>query len=174
MTIPLEIRDTLPDDLASIEALYPAAFPDEDLLPLVRALSRHPSALSLGGFIGASLAGHVMFTAGGIGGSEGAVALLAPLAVAPAWQRQGIGSALVRAGMERQRASGVTQVFVLGDPEYYGRFGFTQETRVAPPYTLPEEWRGAWQSIRLDGSALPRDNTLALPQPWLDPALWAP
>lgn len=174
MTKPIEIRETLPDDFASIEALYPSAFPDEDLLPLVRSLLREPSVLSLGAFKGASLAGHVMFTACGIAGSKEQAALLAPLAVAPALQRQGVGSALVRAGIERQRASGVTRVLVLGDPAYYGRFGFTRETRVAPPYSLPDEWRGAWQSAGLAGSTPAREGTLSLPRPWLDPALWAP
>ncbi|RDV04484.1 GNAT family N-acetyltransferase [Undibacter mobilis] len=52
---------------------------------------------------------------------------LAPLAVAPAMQRRGIGSALTREGLAQLRASGESIVFVLGDPIYYGRFGFSVE-----------------------------------------------
>lgn len=49
---------------------------------------------------------------------------LAPLAVAPECQRQGIGAALVRAALEAAAEGGWRAVFVLGDPAYYGRFGF--------------------------------------------------
>ncbi|MCF8478309.1 MAG: N-acetyltransferase [Pseudolabrys sp.] len=50
---------------------------------------------------------------------------LAPLAVAPSCQRCGIGSALTREGLAQLRAMGESIVFVLGDPVYYGRFGFS-------------------------------------------------
>ncbi len=52
---------------------------------------------------------------------------LAPLAVARAQQRNGVGSALVREGLARLRAMGESLVFVLGDPVYYRRFGFAAE-----------------------------------------------
>ncbi|MDJ0945758.1 MAG: N-acetyltransferase [Kiloniellales bacterium] len=171
----LEIRDCLPDDVTSIEGLYPDAFPDEDLLPLVRELLRDgPVVLSLVGIADKALVGHVIFTACGIAGSTDKVALLGPLAIAPAWQRQGIGSALLRAGLRRLENAGTTQVYVLGDPAYYGRFGFEPDHGVAPPYPLPEEWQGAWQSLNLRGDAPPRHGKLSVPHPWRRPALWAP
>ena len=175
----IEIRESVPGDLASIEALYPDAFPDEDLLPLVRELLQEASvALSLVGIVGSSLVGHVIFTTCGVAGGNDKVALLGPLAVAPAWQRQGIGSAIVRAGLQRLENVGVTHVYVLGDPAYYGRLGFLAETHVAPPCPLPDplpaEWRGAWQSIGLRSAKPPRRGKLSVPQPWLQPALWAP
>jgi predicted N-acetyltransferase YhbS len=49
---------------------------------------------------------------------------LAPVAVAPGWQQKGAGSALVRAGIARARQRGERLILVLGDPRYYGRFGF--------------------------------------------------
>ena len=49
---------------------------------------------------------------------------LAPLAVLPEYQKQGVGSALVRAGLEVCRGIGAQLVFVLGHPDYYPRFGF--------------------------------------------------
>ena len=173
----IEIRDSVPGDFSSIEKLYPDAFPDEDLLPLVRELQREESiVLSLVGIIGRSLVGHVIFTTCGVDGSSDKVALLGPLGVATAWQRQGIGSAIVRAGLQRLESAGVTRVCVLGDPAYYGRMGFVPETNIAPPYPLPVEWCGAWQSMSLGsaGRPPPLQGKLSVPEPWLQPALWAP
>ena len=61
-------------------------------------------------------------------GKTHAVAGLAPLAVTPPRHRAGIGTALVQAGLADLRARGETLVFVLGDPVYYRRFGFSLET----------------------------------------------
>jgi putative acetyltransferase len=169
------LRESVRGDLAAIEVLYPDAFPDEDLLPLVRELLQETTlTLSLLGVIGPSVVGHVIFTKCGITGSNDKVALLGPLAVASAWQKQGIGSELVRVGLHRLEKAGVPHICVLGDPAYYGRFGFEPETSIAPPYPLPEEWRDAWQSMSLDSAEPPRRCKLSVPQPWLQPALWAP
>ena len=51
---------------------------------------------------------------------------LAPVAVIPAWQRQGIGKALVREGIERCRSIGGSVIAVLSDPGYYTQFGFSR------------------------------------------------
>ncbi|MBX3026458.1 N-acetyltransferase [bacterium] len=66
---------------------------------------------------------------------------LAPLAVLPPRQRQGVGSALVRAGLEAARAAGATAVVVLGHPDYYPRFGFAPASRVGLRcvYGAPDE-----------------------------------
>jgi putative acetyltransferase len=173
----LAIRESGPEDWAAIEDLYPAAFPDEDLLPLVATLFEAPETLSLVAQAGVALAGdritgHVLFTRCGIDGAPDAVALLGPLAVAPKAQGQGVGSALVRAGLARLEAEGVVRVFVLGDPDYYGRFGFAPDADVATPYPIPEEWRAAWQSLGLGGAAALKGR-LSVPAPWRDPALWA-
>ena len=171
----LKIRDGGPGDAAAIEALYPQAFPEEDLVPLVQDLGREPAiALSLVGTIETELVGHVIFTTCGVTDSDVKAALLAPLAVAPEWQRQGIGTLLVRAGLERVSETGVRLVCVLGDPRYYGRLGFATESQVAPPYRLPAEWTEAWQSQYLDSAAVPCAGALIVPPQWQDPALWAP
>ena len=171
----IEIRESGPADVAAIEALYARAFPEEDLLPLVRALAVEPrGVLSLVALAGGSLAGHVAFTECGISGSGAKAALLGPLAVAPDRQRSGIGTALVRAGLERLAAAGVVRVLVLGDPGYYGRFGFATEEKIAPPYPLPPAWRGAWQSLGLGGQDLRAVGRLEVPEPWCRRELWAP
>ena len=171
----IEVRESLPADIASIEALYLDAFPDENLLPLVRALlGEESTALSLVAMADKTLVGHVVFTPCSIAGSPGEVVLLGPLAVASDRQGRGIGSALVREGFKHLKSVGATQAQVLGDPAYYRRFGFEPDDGVTPPYPLPEEWRGAWQSIRLRDDKPPLHGSLCVPQPWRQAALWSP
>lgn len=175
MTDRIEIRESQPDDLAAIEKLYPDAFPDEDLLPLVRELLREDAiVLSLVGMADEALVGHVIFTDCSLAGRPDKAALLGPLAVASVRQRQGVGSAIVRAGLQRLEDAGTKHVYVLGDPAYYGRFGFEPEDGVAPPYPLPEEWQGAWQSLSLGADKPSLHGELSVPHPWRQPALWAP
>lgn len=155
--------------LPALNALYTKAFPDEDLLPLLKRMIGQPDVISL---VAGSLdnpMGHVCFAHGTANGHR--AALLGPLAVAPEHQKAGIGTALVQAGIEAVLAGGAEQVLVLGDPNYYGRFGFQQEDAVTPPYALPESWASAWQSLSLD-EELP-SGTLELPDFWMDPALWS-
>ena len=170
-----EIRRSRAEDLPAIEKLYPLAIPEEDLLPLVKTLlGEEPGILSLVAEAGGATVGHILFTLCAITGSEARAALLAPLAVAPKWQRKGIGSALMREGLTRLEQDGVAHVYVLGDPAYYGRSGFKPEAGVAPPYPLPAEFRDAWQSLRLASAPLPGHGALVLPEAWMQPALWGP
>lgn len=169
----IAVREGRAADWPALAALYPAAFPDEDLVPLVRALLElGRGVLSLVAERADAVVGHVVFTACAIEGRGERVDLLGPLAVAPRAQRTGIGGALVRAGLARVAAAGSAQVQVLGDPAYYGRFGFERDAVVAPPYALPEAWRGAWQAVRLGGAA--PAGRLVVPEPWMRAALWGP
>ena len=107
----------------------------QTLSPTGRGLL-HPNATALGGIVG-----HIAFsrlTVDGPGPDVRAVAL-APLAVAPGRQRAGIGGALVRRGLDELRAQGEELALVLGDPGYYGRFGFSAEAAqgLAMPYDGP-------------------------------------
>ncbi|MFC3614406.1 GNAT family N-acetyltransferase [Lutimaribacter marinistellae] len=166
----MEIRETRAVDRTKLLALYPKAFPEEDLTAVVAALLDREDVLSLTAVAGDPI-GHVAFTRCG---PDRSGALLGPLAVSPDNQAAGIGTALVRAGFDRLTEGGVHQVFVLGDPSYYQRFGFEAEHSVEPPYALPAEWDGAWQSVSLAGRAPLPAGPLSLPAPWMDRSLWAP
>jgi putative acetyltransferase len=171
----LEIREGRRDDSAAIESIYPEAFPDENLLPLLRDLLNDVAvAISLVATIGTRIVGHVIFTKCGVVGNDVNAALLGPLAVTPVWQRQGIGSEIVRVGLRRLEDENVNWVFVLGDPAYYGRLGFLPESLVEPPFPLPVEWDSAWQSQNLGETTTSCAGKLSVPQQWLQPALWAP
>ena len=92
------------------------------------------------------------------------IAGLAPLAVLPAAQRQGVGSALVREGLARCRAAGYAIVVVLGDPAYYSRFGFVDAAghQVGCEYDAPP---GAFQLIELQAPALRERPAIARYRP---------
>ncbi len=175
MKTDLEIRESRPADRIALAELYPAAFPDEDLVPLVRELlAGRNDVLSLVADGHEGMAGHIAFTACSVAGHDQPLSMLAPLAVHPAHQRQGIGTGLIREGVRRLEGDGVSLVLVLGDPAYYGRAGFKPEHAVAPPYPLPEEWRDAWQSLSLIEDASGLSGVLCVPEPWRKKALWLP
>lgn len=171
----MDIRQTRTDELEAILALYPLAFPEEELRPLVTELLKGDAELlSLAAFDGGTLIAHVIFTLFQAGTTAGKGALLGPLGVLPIHQGQGVGTALAKHGLKRLENQQVAQVFVLGDPAYYGRFGFTPERHVLPPYPLPEDWTDAWQSVLLDGHTPLPPGLCVLPSPWMEPALWGP
>ena len=101
MTEELRIRESVQSDAAAIEKLYPDAFPDEDLLPLVKELLREEAvSLSLVAIVDQAFVGHALFTTCSIDGSTDKVALLGPLAVASDWRWRGIGGELIRKGLQ--------------------------------------------------------------------------
>jgi putative acetyltransferase len=136
------VRDETPADVAAIRAVNEAAFGGAQEADLVDALRRDGDlVLSLVADADNIVAGHVAFSrmqVGGEGASVPAVAL-APVAVLPAQQRRGIGTALIGEGLRRLGQSGETLVFVLGEPAYYGRFGFATApaARFDTPYPGP-------------------------------------
>ena len=169
----MQVRESTTADVPGIVALYPRAFPDEDLVPVVEALLEDPPIrMSFVATIDQRIVGHVIFTNCSVDGSDVRVALLAPLAVAPDSQKQGIGSALVREGLRRLQDTGFSLVCVLGDPAYYGRLGFKTERDVETPYLLPAEWGAAWQSQYLD-KAPACTGKLLVPAQWQHPELWS-
>lgn len=95
---------------------------------IVRALRADGNlTLSLVAETGGGIAGHIAFSPVAIDGQHADWFGLGPLSVRPDRQRQGIGSALVERGLAALRARGAKGCVVLGDPGYYGRFGFVSD-----------------------------------------------
>lgn len=89
-----------------------------------------------------AIVGHILFSPVSLSGHPALRIMgLGPMAVAPEHQRKGIGSALVRAGLERCRQRDFGAVVVLGHPAYYPRFGFSSSARfgLGCEYDVPEE-----------------------------------
>jgi putative acetyltransferase len=87
--------------------------------------------LSLVAVENGKVVGHIAFSPVEIRSEEGTVETvgLAPLAVLPEYQQKGIGLHLVEWGLQELQAAGHKIVFVLGDPNYYRRFGFVPAAR---------------------------------------------
>ncbi len=163
------IRDATADDLPAQMRLYPLAFPDEDLRPLLCRLASAPDVLSRVALDGPDVVGHLAVTPCLPVG----VVLLGPVAIAPRCQRQGLGRRMITDAAALMATRGATQMQVLGDPGYYSRLGFRPDRALAPPYALPRDWDGAWQVMLLtDAPAL--TGQLQVPAIWADPALWGP
>jgi len=116
------IRGEEPADIPAIRRLVENAFGRADEARLVEWIRDDGDAVISGVAVeDDSIVGHVLFSP--MRAPFKALGL-APLAVAPSRQRGGIGSRLVRWGMDLAERGGWQGVFVLGDPRYYGRFGF--------------------------------------------------
>jgi putative acetyltransferase len=123
----LVVREETAADHARVDSIVEAAFERPQEAALVRALrdSATPQ-LSLVAELGKEVVGHVFFSPVTIEGASSSLPVggLAPLAVDPAVQGRGAGSALVQAGLEACEGRGWQAIFLLGDPAYYSRFGF--------------------------------------------------
>jgi putative acetyltransferase len=122
----VRIRSEEPRDGAAVHALYASAFETPAEARLVDALRERARPLvSLVAEDGAALVGHVLFSPVTLPGRrEPRIMGLGPMAVAGERRGEGIGSALVRAGLNACRGLGSGGVVVLGHPGYYPRFGF--------------------------------------------------
>lgn len=108
-----------------IGSLHSAAFGREQEARLTRRLSEAGAVtLSLLASLEGTPVGHVLFTPVRVAGEKVSAVALGPMAVAPAWQRLGVGSKLVRVAMSRWLAGVQEVVFVVGHSGYYPRFGF--------------------------------------------------
>ena len=130
-------------DQAAVFAINTAAFETDAEAKLVDALRAVVKPyVSLVAEIEEVVVGHILFTPVTLEGHPNRFLMgLAPMAVAPENQRQGIGAALIRAGLDACREHDVGGVVVLGHPEYYPRFGFMPSSRlgIRSTYDVPEE-----------------------------------
>jgi putative acetyltransferase len=126
-------RPSEPGDRLGIHALHRRAFGREEEAELVDALiDCDAETLSTVAQLDGMIVGHILLSA--LQGPERSLAL-APLAVDPDWRDFLIGTELTRHAIAEARDAGWLSVFVLGDPVYYGRFGFRSET--ADPVRCP-------------------------------------
>jgi len=127
------IRDEAVGDQSAIHELHVLAFRGPAEAKLVDDLRQSGDVvISLVAAGGDRILGHILFSK--LHAPMRALAL-APVGVHPDFQRRGIGSALIRKGLERARNDGWEAVFVLGDTGYYSRFGFSVEA--AAGYSSP-------------------------------------
>ena len=122
------IQEALSSDLDTVLSIERAAFGSEEEANLVRDLIEDPSAkpfVSLIAFQADRAIGHILFTKAYLKPAAPlSISILAPLAVVPDSQKQGVGSQLIEYGLRVLSGSAVDLVFVLGYPDYYSRFGF--------------------------------------------------
>ena len=149
------IRVEEPNDRASVYAVNASAFESSAEADLVDALREQAwPIVSLVAEKNRNVVGHIMFSPVSLSGHPDLKAMgLAPMAVAPEHQRQGIGSALVRTGLEQCKQLGFVAVIVLGHAAYYTRFGFSPSSRfgIDSEYEVPEE---VFMALELQTGAL--------------------
>jgi putative acetyltransferase len=137
------IRLEEPRDIPAIHQVNRQAFETAVEADLVDALRRQADPLvSLVAIVDDAVAGHILFSPVTLSSDPQARIMgLAPMAVLPARQRQGLGTALVRAGLEACRHLASEAVVVLGHAEYYPRFGFAPASRygLSCEYDVPDE-----------------------------------
>ena len=126
----LSIREENPDDYDAIRKVNQIAFQGNGESQLVDDLRRDGAVvLSLVAVESDEIVGHILFSDLMIETESGVLSAvaLAPMAVLPRCQRQGVGTALVCRGLELCRGLGNSIVVVVGHPDYYSRFGFSPE-----------------------------------------------
>jgi putative acetyltransferase len=148
------IRPEAGADHASVHELNVAAFDgtvEARLVDMLRDQAR--PVVSLVAEDDGVVVGHIMFSPVSLPGFARLMMGLAPMAVTPSRQRRGIGSALVKAGLQRSRELGAVAAVVLGHPDFYPRFGFVSAARfgLQCEYDVPLE---AFTALELEANAL--------------------
>lgn len=149
------VRQATPADIEAIRTVNRAAFGQDDEGELVDRLRGDGEALvELVAIAAGTIVGHILFSPLAVDDRDGTAipaAALAPVAVLPRHQRGGVGSALIRHGLEACRARGVSAVIVLGHPDYYPRFGFSAAaaSHLSAPFSGP-----AFMALELAPGAL--------------------
>jgi putative acetyltransferase len=150
------VRSETALDLSAVFAVHAAAFKtlaEARLVDLLR--SRRKAVVSLVASAGECVVGHILFSPVTLNGCNGLG--LAPLAVLPQFQNRGIGSRLVLEGLEACRVLRRPFVVVLGNPDYYGRFGF----QYARPLGISNQYNVDREFMVIHMGGLPPSGGLA-------------
>jgi putative acetyltransferase len=154
------IRPERGEDAAAVRRVHETAFPtaaEADLVEQLRAGGK--AVIALVAEDASSIVGHILFSPVALEPLAGTVGLgLGPVAVLPDHEKHGVGRRLIQNGLAECRAWGAGFVVVLGDPPYYGRFGFEP----AEKYGLRNEYGAgeAFMVFELNSGALPPPGTL--------------
>ena len=150
----VSIRPEAPGDEAAIRGINESAFGRPEEARLVDALrARARPFVSLVAEADGAIAGHIVFTPVTLDGFTGLLLGLAPMAVSPDRQRNGVGSALINAGLDACKSLGAAAVVVLGHTAYYPKFGLVPAARfgLRCEYDVPPE---AFMALELRPRAL--------------------
>lgn len=146
------------DDIVNLREVLTAAFgrtSEAELVEAIRNSANFIPELSIVAKEDGNVLGHILFSPIVIETQKQTVSALAlaPLAVTPTRQREGIGSQLVQVGLSKCRELGHSIVVVLGEPRCYGRFGFQTASQfgVQAPFPVPDE---AFMVLELKPDAL--------------------
>jgi len=159
----MNIRLAQETDLDSILKVIETAFSDEEnkvIMNLVQELHKEttgPSIKSLVAEVDNQVIGYVSYSPIFLK-SDSSISgyILAPLAVSLEHQKQGVGSNLMKSGIDLLTKDGVGVLLVYGDPAYYGRFGFKEEVGhvFVPPYPL--QFPFGWTGMMLNNYDVPK------------------
>lgn len=143
----IQIRQEIPEDFTSVHELLTKAFGQNNEADLVSALRKNAEVfvpqLSLVALENDIVVGHILFTKikiiDDLQNPHVSLAL-APMAVLPDYQNNGIGSLLVKKGLEEAKNIGFTSVIVLGHEHYYPKFGFQPASQfgIRSPFEVPD------------------------------------
>jgi len=158
----MQIRLAQKTDLKPIQQVIETAFSDEEnkaigdlAADLGRETADHPIK-SLIAELDNQVIGYVSFSPLFLQ-SDSPISgyILAPLAVSPEHQKQGVGANLIKSGIDRISKDGAAVLLVYGDPDYYGRFGFKEEIgrSFVPPYPLAYPF--GWLGMMLNKASVP-------------------
>lgn len=139
----LRVRREHPDDRAAVRDVLEQSFGGGKVADLADALRELPGALSFVAEDNGTVVGQAMFTRSLLDAPARLVdvQVLSPLGVLPSWQGRGVGTQLVRHGLDKLAKAGEALVFLEGDPGYYVRFGFRPGGELAfrrPSLRIPE------------------------------------
>jgi len=158
----MNIRLAQETDLDSIQKVIETAFSEEEnkvIINLAQELFREttgPSIKSLVAEVDNQVIGYVSYSPIFLK-SDSSISgyILAPLAVYPEHQQQGVGSNLINDGIDMLTKDGVGVLLIYGAPDYYGRFGFKEEIGLSfvPPYPL--KYPFGWTGMMLNGTSSP-------------------
>ncbi len=154
------IRPEQPEHIPAVRRVHEAAFPtpaEADLVDRLRSSGK--AAVSLVAQDAGNVVGHILFSPVTFDPPAAVTAFgLAPIAVLPGHEKHAVGRRLIQNGLAECHAQGACLVVVLGDPPYYGRFGFERASR----HGLRNEF-GAEEEFMvflLDARAHPTPGTL--------------